>query len=93
MNELSDHQEFSSQSERYCQQRIAFWDQVAEHKSVHGSASTGYHRRLQEVYQFHIASGQRVIEIGCGEGDLLASVHPSYGLGIDFSANMIQRAR
>ncbi len=93
MNELSDHQEFTSQSERYRQQRIAFWDQVAEHKSIHGSASISYHRRLQEVYQFHVASGQRVIEIGCSEGDLLASVHPSYGLGIDFSANMIQRAR
>ena len=34
-----------------------------------------------------------MIEIGCDEGDLLASVHPSYGLGVDFSAKMIQRAK
>jgi len=90
---MIDPQEFTWQSERYRRQRITSWDEVAEHKSIHGSASTSYHRRLQEIYQFHVASGQRVIEIGCSEGDLLASTHPSYGLGIDFSANMIQRAR
>lgn len=36
--------------------------------------------------------GQRVLEIGCGQGDLLASLSPAVGVGIDFSSEMIQRA-
>jgi SAM-dependent methyltransferase len=34
-----------------------------------------------------------VLEIGCGRGDLLASLQPAAGIGIDFSANMIAQAR
>jgi SAM-dependent methyltransferase len=31
--------------------------------------------------------------LGCGEGDLLAAVKPSYGVGVDFSPEVICRAR
>jgi SAM-dependent methyltransferase len=37
--------------------------------------------------------GARVLEIGCGQGDLLAALHPAVGVGIDFSPAMIERAR
>jgi len=33
------------------------------------------------------------LEIGCGDGGLLASLSPSLGVGIDFSAEMVSRAR
>lgn len=79
--------------DEYRGQREAFWDRVAEQRQTHGSASGAYHRRLEQLYRFHIAPGQRVIEIGCGEGDLLASVQPSYGLGVDFAEKMVARAR
>ena len=90
---MDDFLDFSWQTRQYQEQRIAYWNMVAMKKTIHGGGSKEYHRRLQEIFQFHIAPNLRVIEIGCGEGDLLASVHPSYGLGIDFSTNMIQRAR
>jgi SAM-dependent methyltransferase len=51
-----------------------------------------YHRRLGTVYQTLIPPGQRVLEIGCGRGDLLASVRPAFGVGVDFSAEMVRRA-
>ncbi len=89
---MDDFPHFSWQTKQYQDQRIAYWNQVAKNKNIHGSGSKEYHRRLQEIFHFHIAPNQRVIEIGCGEGDLLASLHPSYGLGIDFSPTMIQRA-
>jgi len=79
--------------EEYRQKRAAFWDAVALQPSIHGSGSVGYHARLKEIYQFHVAPGQKVLEIGCGEGDLLAAVQPTFGLGIDLSPSMIQRAR
>ena len=34
-----------------------------------------------------------MLEIGCGRGDLLASVKPAEGVGVDFSTEMIKRAR
>ena len=40
-----------------------------------------------------IPPGRRVLEIGCRLGDLLASLAPSEGVGVDFSAEMIGRAR
>jgi ubiquinone/menaquinone biosynthesis C-methylase UbiE len=50
------------------------------------------HRRLTRVYQSLVQPGQRVLEIGCGQGDLLAALKPSVGVGVDFSAEMLRRA-
>jgi SAM-dependent methyltransferase len=45
------------------------------------------------VYQWIIPTGADVLEIGCGKGDLLSSVCPAYGLGLDFSAEFIEKAQ
>ena len=37
--------------------------------------------------------GLRVLEVGCGLGDLLATVRPARGVGVDFSPAMIALAR
>jgi SAM-dependent methyltransferase len=34
----------------------------------------------------------RILEIGCGHGDLLSSLKPSLGVGIDFSGEMVRYA-
>ncbi|MBM3880796.1 MAG: glycosyltransferase [Verrucomicrobia bacterium] len=52
-----------------------------------------YYRLLERYYAFLVPPGQRVIELGCGLGDLLASVGPAHGVGIDFSPAMIEEAR
>jgi SAM-dependent methyltransferase len=51
-----------------------------------------YHRRLAQMYSFLAAPGQRVLEIGCAMGDLLAAVRPCYGVGIDISQAMVSQA-
>jgi SAM-dependent methyltransferase len=43
--------------------------------------------------RFLIPPGKRVLELGCGRGDLLAALQPSYGVGVDFGARTIARAR
>jgi SAM-dependent methyltransferase len=48
-----------------------------------------YHRDLRAYYRFLIPEGASVLEIGCGTGDLLASLNPSKGVGIDMSDEMI----
>ena len=72
----------------YRDQRIAYWNSYTRR-----SSNNYYHRRLTEIYQFLIPPGQRVLELGCGEGDLIAALKPSTGVGVDFSPEMIARAR
>ncbi len=71
--------------------RVAHWDRVARAGPAQ-DWSGAYHARLRRVYQGLVAPGQRVLEVGCGEGDLLAAVQPSVGVGIDFSGEMVRRA-
>src|SRR5439155_6002234 len=75
------------------QKRIAYWDEIAKQTAKPRAASRYYHRRLAEVYRFIIPRGQRVLELGCGRGDLLAALEPSRGVGVDFSPEMLAQAR
>jgi SAM-dependent methyltransferase len=77
----------------YNQQRCAHWDAVAKQSDHWRGLGGYYHRRLAEIAQHLVAPGLRVLEVGCGQGDLLASVRPSYGVGVDFSGEMIARAK
>ncbi|MGV3772002.1 MAG: glycosyltransferase [Verrucomicrobiales bacterium] len=52
-----------------------------------------YHRLLERYFRFLIPENASVLEIGCGIGDLLASLKPKRGVGIDFSASMIALAQ
>jgi ubiquinone/menaquinone biosynthesis C-methylase UbiE len=77
----------------YTTERIHHWDAVARKTDHWRSWGTYYRRRLAEVYSFLIPAGSKVIELGCGQGDLLAAVKPSLGVGIDLSSEMILRAK
>ncbi|HEY9076365.1 MAG TPA: glycosyltransferase [Anaerolineaceae bacterium] len=78
---------------QYQQSRITHWDRVAFKTDHWKSWGAYYHRRLAEIYRFQVPPGQRVLEVGCGRGDLLAALEPAYGVGVDFSPEMISRAR
>ncbi len=52
-----------------------------------------FHREDEAYLQFLIPKNARVLEIGCGIGDTLASLQPSYGVGIDFSPALVDIAR
>ncbi len=80
-------------SRQYQQERILHWDGMARRKDAWKGWGGYYHHRLQEVYRFLIPAGSRVLEIGCGQGDLLAALKPSVGVGVDFSGEMLERAR
>jgi len=77
----------------YQQNRIAHWDSIARKHDSWRGMGIWYHRRLQEVYRFHVSPNQSVLEVGCAEGNLLAALQPARGMGIDFSEEMICRAR
>jgi SAM-dependent methyltransferase len=77
----------------YRQARIAHWDRVAIRRDSWRGWGAGYHARLREVYRFLVSPELRVLEIGCGMGDLLAALEPTEAVGVDFSAEMLRRGR
>ncbi len=52
-----------------------------------------YHRRIVEVYRDLVPVGGRVLDVGCGDGDLLASLRPSRGVGVELDGHLVERAR
>src|SRR3977135_1427720 len=54
--------------------------------------NVAYHEEYRTLLRCLIPPGKRVLELGCGRGDLLAALKPSYGVGIDFGAETIAKA-
>ena len=52
-----------------------------------------YYNWLDKIYKFVVRPNSRVLHIGCECGDLLAAVKPSYGVGVDADAEMIELAK
>lgn len=78
--------------EEYRSQRIKLWDKIAIMYNPDRLPGKYYHQRISQIYQFLIPPGRRVLELGCGKGDLLAALKPSRGVGLDFSPEMIAQA-
>lgn len=79
--------------DQYGEERMNHWDLVAKKLGSLSTVRNYYHSRLQEIYRLNIPEGSRVLELGCGRGDLLASLNPSVGVGVDFSGEMLVTAR
>ena len=58
-----------------------------------GKFNAAYRAYDRKFMRFLIPPGKRVLELGCGRGDLLAALEPSRGVGVDFSAKTLARAR
>lgn len=83
----------SDKFQAYTQTRSTHWDDIAANHSSLNAFSGYYHSRLTEIMCWNIGKGKRVLEIGCGYGDLLAALNPKIGVGIDFSSIMIEKAQ
>lgn len=77
---------------RFQRQRIAHWNRVGERREIHRRAGRFYQKELARYYKLMIPPGLRVLEVGCAQGDLLAALEPSVGVGVDFSGTMLKRA-
>jgi 2-polyprenyl-3-methyl-5-hydroxy-6-metoxy-1,4-benzoquinol methylase len=78
---------------QYQAARKHHWNSITDWMIHHKGLGRYYHRRLSSVYRLNIAPNMQVLEIGCSQGDLLSSVNPSFGVGIDISEKMIEQAR
>lgn len=77
----------------YRKVRAAHWDRVATRDNPPLWLGGYYHRRLREVYRSLSVGRQRVLEIGCGQGDLVAGLDTEFALGVDISKEMLNRAK
>lgn len=75
------------------EQKIAYYESIAQQRSDWLLKAGYYKLKLTQLVSSLIPPGKKVIEIGSGSGDLLAAVHPSKGVGVDFSAAMVDLAR
>ena len=65
---------------------LAYWDRAAADNDRGEGPGRFYRRRLRQVYRTLVPPDQRVLELGCGRGDLLADLRPAVGVGVDLSA-------
>lgn len=74
--------------------RTAAWfDRYATERARWKARNRYYYQELERLARATIAPGSRVLELGCGTGELLAAVQPSFGVGLDISEQMVKMAR
>src|SRR6266545_7233717 len=73
--------------------RIAAYDRIAELRARFVEKNAYYAREVERLVKSLVAPGSRILEVGCGLGDLLSSLEASRAVGIDASPRMIELAR
>jgi SAM-dependent methyltransferase len=71
----------------------AFWDRLASERDYWKRRNAYFHADLKRFYKLCVPAGASVLEVGCGMGDLLASLGPSRGVGIDISPGTVEIAK
>ncbi|RXH14851.1 glycosyltransferase [Bradyrhizobium guangzhouense] len=68
-------------------------DRIATDRVAWREKNSFFHQEDERYLRFLIPAGSRVLDIGCGIGDTLASLAPSHGVGLDFCRKQIAIAR
>ena len=71
--------------------RRQFYEQTKDRRIR--SSSRYYQKLLRNFFGFLVPPQLRVLELGSGTGDLLAALKPKRGVGIDFSAPLVDEAK
>jgi len=68
-------------------------DQFAESRDQWRQKNRFFYDDDISYMRFLVYEGQKVLELGCGTGHLLGGLNPSYGVGVDISEKMIEKAK
>ena len=69
------------------------FDELVRRGEYRKRPTRGYHDLIAAVHQSIVQPGASVLEIGSGNGDLLAALEPSRGVGVDVSTELTRLAR
>ncbi len=72
---------------------LDFYRKTAGKRESRNRRNRFYRRSLEKYFSLIIPPGKRVLELGCGSGNLLNAVRPGYGVGVDFAPEVIHIAR
>jgi hypothetical protein len=68
------------------------FDWVAAHDTRPRRHQRGFRAQIHRLLRARVPEGSRVLEWGCGRGELLRALKPARGLGYDISAQMVAQA-
>ena len=68
-------------------------DELAESRDQWINKNSYFYESDHSYMKFLVEEGKKVIEFGCGTGQLLNALNPSYGVGVDLSSNMVSIAQ
>jgi len=69
------------------------FDDIANQYDYFKKRNRFYYKNLREFYKIKIPPNRKVIEIGCGTGDIIAEIKANKKVGVDISHEMINIAR
>jgi SAM-dependent methyltransferase len=70
-----------------------YFDRIAPELDRWSRRNRYYYNDLARLHRFIIPPGSRVLEVGCGTGDLLNATAPALGVGMDFAPAVVAIAR
>jgi SAM-dependent methyltransferase len=80
----------------YSQRKLDFlrhFETAGDELDRPGKYNAAYRADDRKFMGFLIPPGKRVLELGCGRGQLLAALAPAYGVGVDFSTKAVAKAK
>jgi SAM-dependent methyltransferase len=72
---------------------LANSEQLAPRRQWFKQRAAFFHGEDLRYLRFLVPPGLRVLELGCGTGDVLAGLQASFGFGVDISPSMIDQAK
>ncbi len=72
---------------------IEHYNALAQKRGQYRAKNKYYYKLLHKEYRYLVPEGKRVLEVGCGTGELLNALSPSHGVGIDISDGMVAEAK
>lgn len=70
-----------------------FFDNSAAQREHWIARNRYYYKDIEKFVRSIVPPGKRVLEVGCGLGDLLAALKPSQGVGVDVSPAVVALAQ
>lgn len=69
------------------------FNKIAPKYDAYKSNNKFYYKNLKDIVCNLVPRNSKVMEVGCGTGDILVSTKPKYGYGVDISPEMIRIAK
>ena len=84
---------FEAREQERRQKRVERLDRIVEQRIELADRNAYYAQQVHRLVHSLVIPGSRVLEVGCGLGDLLATLELDGSVGIDISPRMIEEAK